>query len=433
MKVLSEVGAHIGILNAFFLSYLLVFFLKDHAYKIGFVDIPDPRKRHGAGVPVVGGIAVFMAFSLTALSNHLSGGPENSLLAGGAILMLEGALDDRYGFPAPPRFIAQISAAITMILLSGSVVQNLGEIASTNDNVILGSWSIPFTIFATVGVINAFNMVDGMDGLLGSLSTVSLIALTIVAMEGEKFSILTLILLLLSAIFAFLLFNVRTPWRARAVVFLGDAGSTFLGFAITWFVIQLSQGSNRAMPPAAALWILMVPLYDTIFVMCRRVIHGRSPFKADRNHLHHLIMRTGASVNRTLLVIMGAAVAGASFGLFGTLLGIKDRVLFISFLLGFGIYSFINSLLWRVVENSLDNKFHKFVKLTKSINHRDEEHSTTLNQKNHSSGESRPNNIKTSRSNSESIVRINYPGSILERGTLKYQKSIRGCENDEDI
>lgn len=353
MDILSGVEVHFGILNAFCLSYLLIYFLKDRARQIGFVDVPDLRKRHDVAVPVVGGIAVFVAFSLSTITtNSLYGSSRISLLAGGAILMLEGALDDRFGLTAPPRFLAQIAAAGVMMAVSGVMVHSLGNLTFADHAVALGNWSVPFTIFATVGVINAFNMSDGIDGLLGSLSIIALLALGIVAGLGGQFGILELILVLIAAVSAFLLFNLRTPWRTRAAVFMGDAGSTFLGFAITWFVIDLSQGSAQAMPPVIALWILMVPLYDTVFVMCGRVARGRSPLAADRHHLHHLLLQMGNSVNHTLTIISAIAVVGASFGLIGMWLGLSDSLLFLLFLAGFIVYSCVIALLWLRVSMS---------------------------------------------------------------------------------
>lgn len=339
---------HVSDLNAFLLSCLLIYFLKQKAKTIGLIDVPDHRKTHEVSVPLVGGIAVFIAFSLSVLSNDLHSHSEFSLLAGGGVLMLEGALDDRYGFIAAPRFLAQVSAAGIMIIVGSIMVHNLGDLVFTG-SVLLGHWAVPFTIFATVGVTNAFNMADGMDGLLGSLAVVALVALGIVAINGGQFVILRLIILLASAVLAFLMFNLRTPWRKRAAVFLGDAGSTFLGFAITWFIIRLSQGNEPAMPPVTALWILMVPLYDTVFVMCRRIAGGHSPFAADRGHLHHLLLEAGCGVSGTLTAIIGLAVAGAAVGLGGVMAGVSESVLFVTFLAGFLAYSCTVVLAWHCI------------------------------------------------------------------------------------
>ena len=171
------------------------------------------------------------------------------------------------------------------------------------------------TVFATIGVINALNMCDGLDGLSGTLAIISITGLLIVSSVNGGPADTLLLAVLAAAILGFLLFNLRVLGRNRAAVFMGDAGSMFLGYALTWFAISLSQGEQRAMVPAAALWFLMLPLFDTVSMMLRRIARGRSPFSADREHIHHVFLMAGFTVNETVTVMAAAALIGAGIGL----------------------------------------------------------------------------------------------------------------------
>ena len=153
------------------------------------------------------------------------------------------------------------------------------------------SLAIPFTVFVTVGVINSINMSDGLDGLCGNLTMVSLLGLGTAAALWSNSGDFRLINMLSAAVAGFLLFNQRTIWRTRALVFLGDAGSMLLGFVLAWFTIEICQAPIAAISPAAALWFVAVPVMDTVGVMLRRLLAGLSPFHADSQHLHHLLIQ----------------------------------------------------------------------------------------------------------------------------------------------
>ena len=107
-----------------------------------------------------------------------------------------------------------------------------------------------------------------------------------------------------AAIAAFLIFNLRHPWRRRADVFLGDAGSLFLGFVLVWFTVFITQTAPRDFYPISAVWILAVPIMDTVYVMLRRMIRGMSPFAADRRHVHHTLKYIGLSDAQTAWLLL---------------------------------------------------------------------------------------------------------------------------------
>ena len=310
----------VGPLIVFSATLLLVLVLRPFARRVGLVDVPNERSSHQAPTPLIGGLAIFISFCIGLVVAVASGllsvdRYTLSLLAGGALLVGVGAVDDAKDLSPFVRFGVQIIASLIMIYGAGVVLTDLGRMLPSGEVLELGWMAVPFTVFATLGVINALNMCDGLDGLSGSLSLVSLSGLMIVASVRGGAGDTLMLALLAAGIAGFLLFNLRIPGRKRASIFMGDAGSMFLGYVLTWFTITLSQEPGRAMVPAAALWFLMLPIFDTVSMMLRRILRHRSPFQADREHIHHVFLLAGFSVNETVVVMVAAALIGVGFGL----------------------------------------------------------------------------------------------------------------------
>jgi UDP-GlcNAc:undecaprenyl-phosphate GlcNAc-1-phosphate transferase len=301
---------------------LLIILLRPLAVVTGLVDIPNERKSHQIPTPLVGGLAIFAGLVL-ALLLTMAGGlvlplrETLSFFGGGLLLVTVGVVDDFFDLSPLARFVAQILAALLMIFGAGIVLNDLGGMTLSGQLLTMGVFAVPFTVFATLGVINALNMCDGLDGLSGSLSLVSLAGLFLATYLWGDVSHVIVLPLLGSAVVGFLLFNLRLPGRERASIFMGDAGSMFLGFALTWYAVSLSQGESRVISPAAALWFLMLPIFDTVTMMLRRILRGRSPFSPDREHLHHVFLLAGYTVNETVGLM--AAIAG-----FGVLIGLAS-------------------------------------------------------------------------------------------------------------
>ena len=203
----------------------------------------------------------------------------------------------------------------------------------------LGILAIPFTVFCTVGVLNAVNMSDGLDGLAGGLALVTLGSLSYLAYYTGHSENLDALVVLMACIMGFLVFNARSPWCKKAKVFMGDAGSMFLGFVIARFLIDFSQGDQRIMHPVIALWIFAVPLMDTVAVMLRRMLAGHSPFSADRKHLHHILLSIGLSPGQTVIAIWVLAVLLAIIGIVGHMAKLPDETMFFGFLGLFAVYT----------------------------------------------------------------------------------------------
>lgn len=339
---------------AFVATITLIVLLRPLAVRVGLVDIPNERKSHRAPTPLVGGLAIFAGLALGFFLSDdglLPIGQREvySFFGAGLLLVGTGVVDDFFELSPAVRLVAQVLAALLMIFGAGVVLKDLGSMTPGGELLELGFLAVPFTVFATLGVINALNMCDGLDGLSGSLALTSLSGLILAAYTWGIPADTALLPILGTGIVAFLLFNLRLLGRERASVFMGDAGSMFLGFALTWYAIALSQGETRALPPAAALWFLMIPIFDAVSMMLRRILKGRSPFAADREHLHHIFLLAGYSVNETVLVMTGVASCGVFVGLISIYFRVPELVVAGAFLLTGVGYFWMISHAWKVM------------------------------------------------------------------------------------
>ncbi len=320
------------------------------AGRLGWVDRPDDRKQHCHPVPLTGGIAMCAAFCLSLPLMPDKPDAYLVLLASLVVLALVGAYDDLRSIRPATRFLFQTVAVLLMTLNGQVLLSNLGNLLGWG-SVVLGDLAIPFTLFGIVGVINAFNMIDGLDGLAGGVALIAigcLLALNLTAPAPDHHASNALLVLAM-VIVGFLCFNLRHPWRVQASVFMGDSGSTMLGFALGWFLVSLSQdreGQAAVMTPMTAVWILAVPLLDTVTVMIRRLRARQSPFNADRQHLHHLLLNYGYSDGQvTAMLLTGALITGV-IGMAAHRLAVPEFVQFYSFLGVFLLYYQATTHIW---------------------------------------------------------------------------------------
>lgn len=305
-------------LLACFCTISLIVLLRDTARRMGLVDDPGGRKHHRGRIPLVGGIAIFGGFAFSTLLLGQSEPPLyefRSLLGGMGLLVLAGVLDDMHDLSPFAKLGLQTAAALLMVSWGGIYVRELGDLLGTGSRLSLGNFAIPFTIVCVLGTVNAMNMTDGVDGLAGGLAAVSIAAFALIAYQSGQMTHLLLLCMLEGSVLGFLSFNMRHPFRRRASIFLGDAGSMSLGFAMCWYAVNLSRPSDVSVPPIAMVWVIAVPLIDMGVVTLRRVAARRSPFAADREHLHHLFLRAGVSDGATTLTLLLLSLACAGIGL----------------------------------------------------------------------------------------------------------------------
>lgn len=325
----------------------LLYGLRPFAHRIGLLDSPGARKTHSGNVPMIGGLAMFVGFTISVLTLDIALTPLRPFFAASAVLVVVGVLDDLHELSSRVRFATQILAAGLMVGWGQVELVDLGALHSNAELFTLGAWSAPFSVFCAVGVINALNMIDGVDGLAGGVALVALSALAWLAHAGGQNEQRDVLLLLSACVLCFVLVNARMPWRGRAAVFMGDAGSMFLGFAITWFFIDLSQAPARAMPPVAALWLLLIPLFDTVWLLFKRPLSGRWPTVASHDHLHHVMQMAGLGAGATTVALWSVAALAAGVGIAGTLMDVSEAALFYGFLCLFVAYALVMSVVWR--------------------------------------------------------------------------------------
>jgi len=264
------------------------------APKLGLIDSPAGRKDHAVPTPVIGGLAMLIAcIAGVMLTWPLS--PQIAALGAAALIVVTiGAYDDRYDVRWQWRVVWQVVAGLIITIWGEARVEELGA-AFGLESFNLGVFSIPVTVFCTVGLINAMNMIDGTDGLAGSLALAALLMLGAAAVYAGNDRLAERVLIVSGALAAFLVWNLRFPWAARARAFMGDAGSGFLGLVIAWVAFRLTQNVGHPVNPVLALWILPIPVMDCLALIVRRVQEGRSPFAAGRDHIHHLMTDAGYS------------------------------------------------------------------------------------------------------------------------------------------
>jgi UDP-GlcNAc:undecaprenyl-phosphate GlcNAc-1-phosphate transferase len=242
------------------------------------------------------------------------------------MLMALGVVDDRSDVHWSLRFLGQAIALLPMILIDGVVIHSFGNVFGGHP-LLLGPLAIPVTLFMGLGAINALNMIDGADGLATSLGLTALVLTSAVAAISGQTSLAVTLLTMAAALAGFLALNLRTPWQPRAVAFLGNGGSDLLGLVLAWAVLRLTQAPEGTVAPVLAPFLIGPALLDCVAVMSRRLIGGRSPFRAASDHFHHILLRGGRSVSGVVGTAVGGALVFAFVPMLGWQLGMTETAL----------------------------------------------------------------------------------------------------------
>ncbi|WP_104024848.1 UDP-N-acetylglucosamine--undecaprenyl-phosphate N-acetylglucosaminephosphotransferase [Vibrio hyugaensis] len=332
----------------FFFSFATLFLMRKVAKQIGLVDKPNARKLHNGTIPLVGGISICLV-----LAQYLTFKPEIIehswlYLLCICVLTVVGAIDDKIDLSFKVRIGIQAALSIVMMKVAGIELHSLGNMFGFGE-INLGLGGSIITILAVIGAINAFNMVDGIDGLLGGLSIVTFGALAFLLQVDSQHGLAYLCVVIIVAMLPYIFMNLGVLGRERKV-FMGDAGSMMIGFTVIWLLLGVSQveDSEPLMRPVTALWLIAVPLMDMAAIMIRRIRRGDSPFKPDREHLHHIFQRLGLGPKQTLAAICLIASLYASFGIYGETTKISESIMFSLFITCFVVYSIILAYIWRI-------------------------------------------------------------------------------------
>lgn len=339
------------IATAFVLCVVCVRLFAHFAPAIGLIDKPGGHKVHADPVPPVGGLAIVLAtaagVALLSVYNQAIL-PIGTFLLSMAILAIVGLVDDLLQLRASIRFVVQACVGLIMVYSANVMLSDLGYLVGP-EILYLGAFAIPITLIAVCGVINSINMTDGVDGLAGSLSFVSFSFLALAAAHADRLDYTLLCLTLMAALGGFLVYNLRYLGRLRASVFMGDSGSYILGFALAWICIALAQGKDRAISPVTAIWIFGLPLIDSWAVMIRRLWLHRPLFRADRYHLHHLLVDAGFTVSDAVTTAIALQLLLGTIGLLTQYLGVPEWIMFYTAMTIFAAYLLVASRPWRLV------------------------------------------------------------------------------------
>ena len=312
------------------------------AVRRGFADHPDDdRKDHGRSVPPIGGIVIvpiflillpFLGFPLSAYF---------PLYVCVPLLYVTGLVDDARGVSPGLKLGIQILCAL-IVTISGTVsLDHLGHLFGSGHLVELSFISIPFTAVCFIFFMNALNMIDGVDGLSGGLSSVMLFFISLSFLVADHVPFFTASVLLIALLIGFLIHNMRYPGHKRATVFMGDTGTLCIGFLIAWLGISSAMTEGAGITPIGFAFVILLPIMDAFALFIARKVRGVSPFKAGRDHLHHILLDKWHSPVRVTLFLWMICFLLGTVGFLGPHIGITEgplTFLWIASLLGYTGY-----------------------------------------------------------------------------------------------
>ncbi len=298
----SELLLRVGeaLLCAMVVSFIMCPLVKSFAYKIGAIDVPkDNRRMHKKPVPRLGGLAIFLGFLMSILIFVPIDHQLRGILLGAVIIAVLGVVDDITPLRAYFKFVVQIVAALVAVY-HGVVVNVLSNpnVFSDDPYWSLGWASVPITVLWIVGITNSVNLIDGLDGLANGVSTISAVTMLVIALLVSEGQTALVMASLVGACVGFMPYN-KNP----AQMFMGDTGSTFLGFILATISIQGLFKYYAIISFAVPFLILGLPMFDTLFAIVRRVAHGQNPMSPDRGHIHHRLIDMGLSQKQAVAAL----------------------------------------------------------------------------------------------------------------------------------
>lgn len=334
----------LSVLAAFFLSGIISFLLtppvKKLAYRIGAIDVPkDGRRMHKRPTPRLGGLAIFGGFLIAAvLTGQLT--PQRLwILAGAAVIVVLGIFDDRNALSAKFKFVIQILAAAIPVIFGDLRIAMFTNPFLFSDSLYwnLGALSIPITILWIVAITNAVNLIDGLDGLAVGVSSIASMTMLAVALFIGETEIAVILAALAGACVGFMPYNLNP-----ASIFMGDTGSTFLGYMLATLSIQGLFKVYALISFAVPFLILGLPIFDTAFAILRRVLSGRSPLSPDRGHVHHRLIDMGFNQKQAVAILYVISVVLGLIAVVLTTSGeLRAMVLVVAVIIGLVVSGFL--------------------------------------------------------------------------------------------
>ena len=316
-----------------------------------FVVKPNKRTSHVGAIPTVGGLDIFISFLIFYVIfsyNHLQ--YSHYLMAGVTLILMTGFIDDLIDLSAIIKLSGEILAGVFLIVFADIRITNLFGLFGIYELSLIGSYVISF--ISLVAITNALNLIDGVDGLASGLGMLYSLVFALYFQAAGDVHMAVLAYALIGSLAVFFLYNVFGGTRRK--IFMGDSGSLLLGFMMSWFVFHFMQlnATQEILPnilvvpaaPAVAFCILFVPLFDTMRVMITRIKKKTSPFKPDKNHIHHLLLRTGLKHRQVTFVALVVSLLFIVLAFIGRS-WYNEILLFVAFLLS----TILMFILWTVL------------------------------------------------------------------------------------
>lgn len=294
---MDVVGLPLGLAVLLTLAFTPV--AKRLAVRVGAYDRPVARSVHARPMPHLGGLAMFAAFALTVVARGTGGREMWGILLGGAAMVALGIVDDFRGIHPAAKLAGQVAVALLTVWFGVRIewiTNPLGGMWYA------GAYSIPLTVLWMIIVINTVNVVDGLDGLAAGICSIASLTLLFVALRAGQAHVVTLTAALAGCALGFLPYNFNP-----AKIFMGDAGSMFLGYALAAISVEGPLKSATTVALLIPVLALGLPLFDVSFAVVRRLLNGRPIYQADREHLHHRLLELGLTQRQVALVMYGVS------------------------------------------------------------------------------------------------------------------------------
>jgi len=340
----------LSILVSFVIGLCFMPMVINIAKKRNFVVKPNKRTSHEGIIPNVGGINIFISFFLTVFL--FSYGIINQLqfiVIGVFIILIVGFVDDLIDIKASWKLFGELVSAFFLIVVADIRLSHLHGFMGIEELSLFTSYTLSFFVF--VVIINALNLIDGVDGLASGLGVLYSIFFAVYFKMTGRIDLSISAFTMVGSLTVFFIYNV---FGGKRKIFMGDSGSLLLGYMTTLFVFEFCEmnayhrvSNDFYMPaaPSVAICVLAIPLFDTMRVMLTRIKKGVSPFHPDRNHIHHLLLKTGLKHRQVTFVLIFVSVAFIGLGILG-----RDMPIGFLALTAFSIASVLTYILWRTVD-----------------------------------------------------------------------------------
>ena len=270
------------------------------AHHVNAIDIPnDERRIHKKPIPLLGGLAIFLSVMVSlVIFSEIDTAKVVGIIVGSSIIVFMGFIDDINPVPAKVKFLVQIICAFILVF-SNIRITGLSSVLRMSETIVLDDFiGVLLSVFWIVGITNTLNLIDGVDGLSSGIASISSLTIAYIAFINDRYDMAIITLIIAGACLGFLPFNFNP-----AQIFMGDTGSLFLGYILAAISIEGTLKSATAITFFAPVLALGIPILDTTMAIIRRVLRGQSPFKPDKEHLHHKILNMGAGQKKTVLIL----------------------------------------------------------------------------------------------------------------------------------